>query len=493
MKKKEMDSLPRLVERLESAILRVEGLSAGAAVSKVGGGGAPAAAPAAASNSPAVQELKQLYEAPLRNYLNLSNQIGGLAAEHAKLVEKCFDLQLDLVSKAASCKKPNDAKLGEIMQPLANQISASQQFRERNRADKTWFNHLSAISESICALGWVSVAPTPAPYIEDSGVNATQFYTNRILKDFRDKDKRHVDWARAWLETLKGLQAYVKKHHTTGLAWNMRGGDIAQLSMSNGAVGNGAAPPPPPGPPPPPLPAPANMGEKASESSGDSSRAALFASINVGSNITSGLKKVSADQQTHKNPNLRVSSKVPDKKPAPPPKASGKADPFLPLGAPKVELVGKKWQVENHVGNKNLVIADTEMQQVVYVYRCTDCVIQVKGKINSIILDSCKKSAVVFENLVSALEFVNCRSVQAQVTGLVRTVSIEKTDGAHVFLSKQSATACEIVSAKSSEMNISIPDDADGQFREYPVPEQFKTVFDPVKKTLKTESNESMA
>lgn len=41
--------------------------------------------------------------------------------------------------------------------------------------------------------------------------------------------------------------------------------------------------------------------------------------------------------------------------------------------------------------------------------------------------------------------------------GKVPTISINKTDGCHVYLSKESLR-CEIVSAKSSEMNILVPD-----------------------------------
>lgn len=40
--------------------------------------------------------------------------------------------------------------------------------------------------------------------------------------------------------------------------------------------------------------------------------------------------------------------------------------------------------------------------------------------------------------------------------GKVPTISINKTDGCHVYLSKNSLE-CEIVSAKSSEMNVLIP------------------------------------
>lgn len=106
----------------------------------------------------------------------------------------------------------------QLLAPTSEQISAIQQFREKNRAS-TFFNHLSAISESIPALGWVAVAPTPAPYVKEMN-DAGQFYSNRVLKDWKEKDKKHGEWCRAWVQLLSDLQAYVKQYHTTGLVWS---------------------------------------------------------------------------------------------------------------------------------------------------------------------------------------------------------------------------------------------------------------------------------
>lgn len=106
----------------------------------------------------------------------------------------------------------------QLLTPTSEQISAIQQFREKNRAS-TYFNHLSAISESIPALGWVAVAPTPAPYVKEMN-DAGQFYSNRVLKDWKEKDKKHGEWCRAWVQLLSDLQAYVKQYHTTGLVWS---------------------------------------------------------------------------------------------------------------------------------------------------------------------------------------------------------------------------------------------------------------------------------
>ena len=49
-----------------------------------------------------------------------------------------------------------------------------------------------------------------------------------------------------------------------------------------------------------------------------------------------------------------------------------------------------------------------------------------------------------------------------QINGKCPTVSIDKTDGCQVYLSKDSIS-CEIVTAKSSEMNICVPK-GDGEY-----------------------------
>lgn len=41
---------------------------------------------------------------------------------------------------------------------------------------------------------------------------------------------------------------------------------------------------------------------------------------------------------------------------------------------------GRKWRVENHVGNHNVVIDQTTNQQTVYIYRCDNCTVQVRWR-----------------------------------------------------------------------------------------------------------------
>lgn len=178
--------------------------------------------------------------------------------------------------------------------------------------------------------------------------------------------------------------------------------------------------------------------------------------------------------QTHKNPNIRGSGPAPaviggsSVTSAPKPVAEK---------PPVFARDGKKWLIENQKNNSTLIVDGAEMNNVVYVFKCVNSTITVKNKINSIVMDSCKKSSVVFESLVSSVEFINCQSVQMQVLGKVPTITIDKTDGCQMYLSKDSLST-EIVTSKSSELNVMVPK-ADGDYSEYPIPEQFKTTIGP--------------
>lgn len=58
--------------------------------------------------------------------------------------------------------------------------------------------------------------------------------------------------------------------------------------------------------------------------------------------------------------------------------AAGKA--AVPTSAPpRTELVlGRKWCVENHTGNRSLTIDQTDAKQSVYIFNCSNCTVQVR-------------------------------------------------------------------------------------------------------------------
>lgn len=450
------EQLLKAVDRLETVATRLEKLACSTGKS-------------AQSNAddvlpPFVVAYDDLMKGNLAKYVSLSTQIEGNVKCQADLVLEAFQAQRSFLVQVSRSKQPPQNQLIALLNPTSSKIQAVQDIREKNRGD-AFFNHLSGISESISALGWVG-SNKPFPFIKEMADSAL-FYTNRVLKDFKEKDQTHVDWTKAWIGTLGDLRDYTKQYHTTGVSWNPQGGDVKM--PPTGPAGFTAPPPPPP--PPPPM-----DDDDISNAQVDIDRDALFKELSKGTEITKGLRKVTDDMKTHKNPSLR-------KGPAPY-KTATAPQPFKPVGgtknvvAPKtpvLELQDKKWVVEHHHGNHNISITETNIKHTVYIYNCRECTIQVTGKINSIVVDGCKKTGVVFDDVISAVEFINCERVQTQVTGKVPTVSIEKTDGCMVYLSSTSLET-EIVTAKCSEINVLMPQE-NGDYVEYYIPEQFKSTW----------------
>ncbi|XP_060914956.1 adenylyl cyclase-associated protein 2 [Labrus mixtus] len=466
-----------LMERLERAVTRLEKMSVTMQMSS-GMANGDCVNGIDEGLSLCIDDFDVVLKGPVSEYLNYSRSIGREVEEHAEMVNNALQTQRTFLKMAAMHQEPAQTELYDLLKPISDHIQEIQSFRERNRGCSL-FNHLSAVSESIPALGWVAVSQKPAPYVKEMNDAAT-FYTNRVLKDFKDNDRRHVDWVHSYLSIWTEMQSFIRQHHTTGLVWSKTGPIAPSLFDSPTAP---CAPCPPPPPPPGPPPVFTDDDSKPQAGGTAAKHSALFTQLNQGMDITKGLKHVSDTDKTHKNPNLR-SQATPSKTKSPgavkAPRAAVQKRP------PLLELEGKKWRVENFEQKHDLVIEETELKQVVYVFSCNNSTLQIKGKINSIILDNCKKLGLVFENVVGIVEIINSKGIQLQVLGKVPTISINKTEGCQVYLSTDSIS-CDIVSAKSSEMNIMVPQ-GDGDYREFPVPEQFKTVWDGSK--LVTEPTE---
>ncbi|KAJ3116008.1 F-actin-capping protein subunit alpha [Phlyctochytrium bullatum] len=426
-------TLAAVIKRLETATQRLEEIvrSKGAAEAVSGGSGS-----SDAKSAPAVVAFEELISGPLQTFLNHANAIGGLVQEQAGHVKDAFAAQKALIEIAASSKKPDTATLQSLLGPTQKEIEAIVSIRDKNRPSPL-FNHLSVLSEGIPAIGWVVIEPAPVPYVNEFKDSA-QFYSNRVLKENSDK-KDHTEFVKSFGGLLTELAAYVKKHHTTGLAWNPKGGDAKNASVSA-----------------PQTPSPAPAAQPTSATADKADRGGLFASLNK-DGLTSGLRKVEKSEMTHKNPELRAASVVPasaTEKPAAPTKTFGAA----PKAPPKKALEGNKWVVVEIIFS-----------------------LPVKGKVNAVTLDNCKKTGTLLESVVSTVDVVNCKSSQIQVTGVAPTVVIDKTDGLQLYLSKDCVAAnVEVLTAKSSEVNVLLEGAGeDGGFAEKPIPEQLKTVVGP--------------
>jgi adenylyl cyclase-associated protein len=84
-------------------------------------------------------------------------------------------------------KKPDQTSpvYMELLQPLQEQIMAVSEIRDANRGSP-FFNQLSAVSESIGMLAWVTMDFKPNKHVEES-LGSAQYWGNRVLKEYKEK------------------------------------------------------------------------------------------------------------------------------------------------------------------------------------------------------------------------------------------------------------------------------------------------------------------
>ncbi|KAK9822160.1 hypothetical protein WJX81_002108 [Elliptochloris bilobata] len=476
-------ALDGIIRRLEGVAARLEAAEGGVTSRASSSGGPQLLSDWDASIAPALTALSSATE-------TLDDDV----RKCTQIVVEAFAAERGVVEATTTCQKPDQAGLQALLAPVAAQIDAADMLTGSRRGAA--FNHFKAVADVLPALAWVAYTGSscgmsaPAKHVEESW-QAAEFFANKILVEHRGTP--HAAWVRALKDALMALRGFVAKHAAAGPAWNARGVPVAQFrpgasgaasapaagAASAPAAGRGAGsrgPPPPPPPPPPPgsllMERPANRMPAAPAGPNMN---ALFAELNKGEAVTGGLRKVTDDMKTKNRA---------DRPGVVPPSAEGRrtvmgAAAKARASAPaRMALeADRKWVVEHHVDNHDILLGDTNSRQTVYIFGCRNSTIQVKGKVNAITIDQCVRTGVVFEDLVAVCELVNSQALQVQVTGRVPTIAVDKCDGVQLFLSAASLDAT-VTTAKSSEVNVAVPGATpDADLVEHPLPEQFSSTY----------------
>ncbi|KAI8055823.1 adenylate cyclase associated N terminal-domain-containing protein [Syncephalis plumigaleata] len=491
----EQPTLASLLNRLELATERLEDLSLSGNLNGSAGGAGRAVGRSIKKNADAVQatvpasveSYDEIINGSLKTYLEQSEEIGVLVKEQSLAVQRLFQIQRQFILIASQSKKPDfeSATFTELITPTQQAMNTICAYRNDNRGSP-FFNHLSTVSEGISALGWITVEPAPAPYVGEMKDSA-HFYANRVLKDYKEDDPKHVKWSNAFMAILEELQNYVKVYHTTGLVWNPSGKDAQEVAASLGGSPSSSVKRTRPPVPPRHDRAQSAAGESASGNQDAAasaatgtppSRAALFSAINSGEGITSGLRKVNKSDMTHKNPELRGSSVVPA---SPLPVTSSTPSTTQQKRSPRTVLEGKKWIVEYYNGEQ-VLLDKIERDHAVYIFQCTNTTITAAA----VTIDHCRKSGIVVDSVMSNLEVIAGQSVQLQVSGHVETIVVDNTDSAQIYISPESM-GMQLLTSKSTSVNLLFAEKSSDDYTEKAIPEQFmskivngKVVTEPV-------------
>jgi len=400
----------------------------------------------------------------LSPFVDACQKLGGDAASVSQLVIDAFSELRKFLLMASACKQPAEAELRPFLAGLASKMKAIGGLCQKN----TWEKHTKTVSEGIGCLNWVVVKPAPRDFIE-SFIGGSDYWANNIRREHRSTNPDQIAFCDTFKALLKSLMDYVKEHHTTGVKWNANGLDVTSykpddlLTVPSTNIATAGTP----------------IEQKEQSKTQPAKAVDLFSAINKGGSITSGLKTVTKDQQTWR---AEFKETAP---PSVPTKAPTKSDSYtkdIVKGTPKVEYISgpAKWIVEYQSATSGTVTVQiTGIKETVYILGCVGATINIIGKCKGITIDSCKKTRIMFDNIMASCEVVNSVRIHVECREKVSSVAIDKTDGIIVQLPASSLDTT-IVTSKSSEMNVQFPDPnssaatgGDVDLIERPIPEQY--------------------
>lgn len=297
----------------------------------------------------------------------------------AESVLKAFVGQRTFLLITTKAKKPDQSSsvYMDLLKPLQEQIMAVSDVRDANRGSAE-FNQLSAVSESIGMLAWVTMDFKPNKHVDES-LGSAQYWGNRVLKEYKEKDPKQIEWMQAYYQVFKDLSEYIKRNFVSGIPWNAQGVEASEAlkQVSQAAASPAPAGPParsaggpPPPPPPPPGPPPVfDIKETTAPAADAGGIGAVFNELNKGEAVTKGLRKVNPNEMTHKNPSLRAGATVPQRtgsvdsassiRPKSPPSKKPKPEGMRTKKPPRKELDGNKWIIvsshKHHVSATMLI------------------------------------------------------------------------------------------------------------------------------------------
>jgi len=146
---------------------------------------------------------------------------------------------------------------------------------------------------------------------------------------------------------------------------------------------------------------------------------------------------------------------------------------------PEVNKLDKdRWYIENFDGKKSkrtdpIIINVAEVKQSVYIGKCNNVVIQIKGKCKQVTISGCQECGIQCDTVVATVELINSKKCQVQPTDKVGLIQLDGCERTSVYLSQICLDEeTKIFTAKSNATLVYTPQ-PDGDVKELSLPEQF--------------------
>ena len=154
----------------------------------------------------------------LHKMKEIAAEISQELEDFSSKVEAAFRAQQDFISFVSKRGKIEAKDISVYLKPTSDKIAEIDEIRNNSR-HSSYFHHFSAISESLPALGWVTLSAEVAEYVKEMK-NCGKFYSNKVLMEWKGKDpaSRHSQWLSQWMQVLDCLEKYVVQFFPGGVA-----------------------------------------------------------------------------------------------------------------------------------------------------------------------------------------------------------------------------------------------------------------------------------
>eukprot|EP01112_Ceratiomyxa_fruticulosa_P010844 TRINITY_DN2884_c0_g1_i1.p1 TRINITY_DN2884_c0_g1~~TRINITY_DN2884_c0_g1_i1.p1 ORF type:complete len:160 (-),score=28.42 TRINITY_DN2884_c0_g1_i1:91-570(-) len=145
-------------------------------------------------------------------------------------------------------------------------------------------------------------------------------------------------------------------------------------------------------------------------------------------------------------------------------------------------LQGIKWIVDSQKGTKEspALIGPIEVavpKQSVYIFNNQWTVVEITGKISSVLIEGSSGIKVSFGDIVAHVEVLNSENIELYANGAVPTISVEKSHSVTINLESEAALGAKISTSLSTTVNVNTPVDKNGFQSQHLVPERFVSSF----------------
>jgi adenylyl cyclase-associated protein len=170
-------------------------------------------------------------ESAVTPFCNACNDLGGMDNTGDLLKDAWLGVKTIIVLASRSKMPPGDlpAELQAHLKPVQTALESLRKLR----LDRQFDFHTKAILELCGALSWVLIKPPPqlpTVFCKEM-VSSSEFWSNKIRKDFKGKDDKQIAFCDALKKVGADLVAYITEYHKTGLTWNPHG-----ISLTEAAV-----------------------------------------------------------------------------------------------------------------------------------------------------------------------------------------------------------------------------------------------------------------